>query len=124
MQEVVWERRCSNFFASQNSLVPDDFIHRPSLVSRVLLARPRNHVIEPASFHVLFKLFVPKCVKMIAQFFRQFPSLLRWQLAYRFADLGDRAHAAQLYIKARNAARSRITRFDVKFRRRQASLRG
>jgi hypothetical protein len=60
----------------------------------MLLARPRNHVIEPAGFHVFFELFVPECVEVLVELFRQFPSVVRWQLADRVADLGDRAHDA------------------------------
>ena len=76
----------------QNSVVPDDFIHRSGFATDVLFLRGRNQIVKPTSLNIFLELFIPKRVKMLAQFRCKLPRFLRRQSTNRFADLGDGAH--------------------------------
>lgn len=76
----------------QNSLVPDDFIHRSGFTGSVLGARPGDHAIESAGIDVLFEFLVPQPVETFVKFLRQLPCLSRWKFLDGFSYLGYRAH--------------------------------
>jgi hypothetical protein len=76
----------------QNSVVPDDFIHRSGLATGVLFLRGRNQIVKPTSLNIFLELFVPKGVKMLAQFRCKLPRFLWRQFTNRFADFSDGTH--------------------------------
>ncbi len=99
-------RRVARFIGSgrsrynpQNSLVPDDFIHRSGLTGGVFGARFGDYAIEPTCFHILLKFLVPQPVEMFAKFLRQLPCLLWRKLSDRFADLSHRAHKEKCMLR-------------------------